>query len=287
MTPRPMGLATAASEAAQAAHGHAGGEEGEDRHGHPGRERPDAVLEGLGEPVGRVVLGHGAHRHAERQQDAGNGGMNAGGVGQRPGDDGERHQQQPRRPPVPGEQPLAPVRDHGEGGDRHERCQEQARLQVPGVEEGDDRDRDQVVGDGEGEQEGPQGRGQVRPDHREHGEGERDVGCRRDGPARPCLGVGERAGEEDQRRHGHAADRCDHRHEGRLRVAQVAGDELALELEPDEEEEHGQQPVSGPVAERQVQVQAEDIAAQMGVTQAEVELREGVGCDHRGRGGNQ
>ena len=91
----------------------------------------------------------------------------------------------------------------------------------------------------------------------------------------------------DQRGDGHPADGCDHRHQGRLRVAEVTGDELALELEADEEEEHRQQPVSGPVADRQVEVQPEDVPAEMGVAQAEVEVRREVGRQHRRSGGDE
>ena len=49
-----------------------------------------------------------------------------------------------------------------------------------------------------------------------------------------------------QRRHGHAADRRGDRDGGPPGVAQVAGDELALELEPGDEEEDRQQAVRRP-----------------------------------------
>ena len=127
----------------------------------------------------------------------------------------------------------------------------------------------------------------MRADHGEHGEGEGDVGGGRDRPAGTGSRIAERAEDEDQRGNGHPADGGDHRHEGRLWVAEVAGDELALELETYEEEEHRQQPVRGPVADRQVEVQPEDIPAEMGVAQAEVEVRREVRGQHRRGGGDQ
>ena len=140
-------------EAVQSADSNSRGEEGEHRHRHACGERPDPVLEDLCEPVGRVVLGNRAHRDAQGKEHAGNGGMDAGGVREGPGNDGERHEEQPDRPGMPADEPLAAIGDDGEQRDRHQRCDQQHRLQVAGVEEGDDRDRDQVVRDGEGQQE--------------------------------------------------------------------------------------------------------------------------------------
>ena len=50
------------------------------------------------------------------------------------------------------------------------------------VEHGDDRDRDEVVDDCERQQEGPEGTREMRADHRQHRQCERDVGGRRDRP---------------------------------------------------------------------------------------------------------
>ena len=52
--------------------------------------------------------------------------------------------------------------------------------------------------------------------------------------------------DEEHGRHDHAADRGRHRQRRPARIAQVAGDELALELQPGDEEEDRQQPVGGP-----------------------------------------
>ena len=65
----------------------------------PGRQRPDAVLEVLGQPgsgvrpAGRVAAHDG---HGEREQHAGDRGVHPGLVHEHPGERGERQQQPPR-----------------------------------------------------------------------------------------------------------------------------------------------------------------------------------------------
>ena len=67
--------------------------------------------------------------------------------------------------------------------------------------------------------------------------------------------------------HHHAADRGGDGQRGTAGVAQVTGDELALEFEADDEEEDGQQPVGGPGAQTQVEVQAEAVGADVQVAE--------------------
>jgi hypothetical protein len=90
----------------------------------------------------------------------------------------------------------------------------------------------------------------------EHGEREGDVGRRRYRPApRRTAGHGGVDGDVDDRRRDHPADRGRDRQGGPARVTQVAGDELALELQAGDEEEDRQQAVGGPLRHRQVEVQ--------------------------------
>ncbi len=176
--------------------------------------------------------------------------MDARLVHEQPGDDRERDQQ------VPGGAEAAA--QQGEQHQRHHGREQERQLQLVGVEDGDDDDGQQVVDDRQGEQERAQRRRQVRADDREHGEGEGDVRGGGDRPAAQGVGA---AGEVDQRveqrRHGHAADRGDDRDRGLAWVAQRAGEELPLELQPHDEEEDRQQPVPGPRRQRQVQVEAD------------------------------
>ena len=59
---------------------------------------------------------------------------------------------------------------------------------------------------------------------------------------------------KDQRRRHHSADGGGDGQGGTARVAQITRDELAVEFESDDEEEDGEQPVGGPLAQRQVQM---------------------------------
>ena len=74
---------------------------------------------------------------------------------------------------------------------------------------------------------------------------------RRASPSAPTISDG---GDEDQRGHDDAADGRHHRHHRLGRRAQVADEELALELEPRDEEEDGEQAVAGPVPDGEVEV---------------------------------
>ena len=69
-----------------------------------------------------------------------------------------------------------------------------------------------------------------------------------------------------QRRHEHAAERAPIIGQGgRARVAQLAVDQLALDLQPDDEEEHGHQPVVDPVDDRASRVNEPTCEADLGV----------------------
>ncbi len=145
-----------------------------------------------------------------------------------------------------------PPQDHARDGDR-----ERDGGEVVAVEDGDDEDRAEVVDDGEGQQERPQGDRQLGAHHREHGEGEGDVGRHGDAPPAGRLAVaqGGDGRDEEQRGHGHAGQRGDDRDDRLVQAAQAAQDELVLELEAGDEEEHREQAVGRPHRQRQVEVQ--------------------------------
>jgi hypothetical protein len=105
---------------------------------------------------------------------------------------------------------------------------------------------DQVVDDGEGQQERAQRRRQVGPDDRQHREGERDVRGSRYGPALRVAAV-RVDGQVQQRRYGDPAGR---RRDGYGRIGrstQRADHQLALELQASDEEEQRQRAVGRPV----------------------------------------
>ena len=240
------------AEAGEAADGHAGGEEREDRDGDPGRQRPEAVLEVLGQARAGVRAARrlAAHdRHGEGEQHAGDGGVHAGLV--------HEHPRERRRAgaAATSERTRFCTRSPKSASGTSVSARKPSESSL-GVEDRDDDDGQQVVDHGEGEQEGAQRARQVGADHRQDGEGEGDVGGRRDRPAaQRAVRAAEVEQHEEQRGHGHAADRRGDRQRGPARLAQVAGDELALELEARDEEEDRQQAVGRPGAERQVQVQ--------------------------------
>ena len=248
--PSAMGSVSDSPQALQPSDLDAGGEEREDGNGEAGREGPDPVLEVLGQPGAgvRPAGGLGAdHRDREAQQHPGDGGVHAGLVHEHPGDRGQREQQ------PPGADPL--LHQQREECQRHQGAEQRQQVEVGGVEDRDDRDRDEVVDDGQRQQEGAHAAGQVGADDGQHRQREGDVGRGGDRPALEGAVGAEGDQHVDQRRHGHAAGGGQDRQRGALGVAQVAGHELALELEPDDEEEDREQPVGGPGPEAEVEVE--------------------------------
>ena len=82
---------------------------------------------------------------------------------------------------------------------------------------------------------------------------------------------------EDERRHDHPAERRDAGQRGPARLAELAVDHLALDLEADDEEEEGHQPVVDPRTDRErPQVRAPGLGVRRRI---DVRPRQ---CRHRG-----
>ena len=78
------------------------------------------------------------------------------------------------------------------------------------------------------------------------------------GIAHPCSApspVRRLISDEQRRGHDHPADRGDHRQHRPAGFPQVTGDEFAFEFQAGDEEEDRQQPVGGPLAQGQIQMQ--------------------------------
>ena len=109
-----------------------------------------------------------------------------------------------------------------------------------GVEDRDDRDRDDVVDDRDGEQE--HARAVARhavAEQREHADRERDVGGARRSPSPRAPSPPATSATKIDDRRDHAADRGERRQRrGARGRCSSPVDELALDLEPDDEEEH-------------------------------------------------
>ena len=259
---------------------HPRGEEGEHRHGDAGRDRPDPVLEAVrhvGPAVQGADRGHGGaglHGDDEAEEHARHRRVDPGAVDERPRREGQWQEQPPVGDAVLDQRREDAQRDHGR--------QQREQLEVGGEEDGDDGDRDEVVDDRQGEQERPQRRGQGGPDDGQHGEREGDVGRGGDRPAAGGVAVGPQhhhGDEEDQSREDDPADGREHGDGGLGARAQVPDEELALELEPGDEEEDRQQAVGRPVPHGEPQVAP--LRPEVGVAQRRVGVApRAVGEEH-------
>ena len=162
-------------------------------------------------------------------------------------------------------------REHDDAG-RRQRQREPG--QVLRIEQGDDDDGAEVVEDGKRQQEQLERARHPRPQQRQHAHGEGDVGGRRNGPALERDGVAGVDPDVDERRHRHAADGR-HRGQGGLAEGrQLSPQQLALDLEADQEEEDRHQAVVDPQQQRLVDRQRADAHAHGRVEKYLVEVRQ-------------
>ena len=230
--------------------------------------------------------GEGAQVHArtgwdgEGQQHAGDGGMHARHIYTVPQQSAHKHvgKQRVHMPPVHGNQ-------HGK---HHARSQQPSQRRALTVEDGDDQDGDDVVGDGErGEEHANAGRHAV-TQKRQDAQRERDVGCRGNAPAAHGLRVG---GVEHQIDGDGRQNTADGGHDGQQRltdVGQLAHRELVFHFQAHQKEEHGHEHVVDHVRKRHL----DDGFAEEDAHVRMPELKErpvcgGVGHDERHHGGKQ
>lgn len=224
----------------------------------------------------RLALAPGAAEH-EAHGDAGDRGMDPAVVHQAPDDQGERNVDVPASDSCTKQHPE----DH-QAGEGPAECQE---VDARGEEHRDDQDGEEVVDHGEREEEGPQCRRQRRTDHREDGEGERDVGGGGNGPA--CGGTSAECGGEgvDDGGDGHPAE-CGGDGQGRRPgVAQFSSDQFALELDTRDEEEDREQSVGSPVGHGEIEPQG--LGTEVETADGRVGGAEGVRPDQCGDGRDQ
>ena len=115
---------------------------------------------------------------------------------------------------------------------------------------GDQPHRPEVVGDGEGQQEQSQRRRHARRGQGESGEGEGDVGGAADWPAMRRAAAAGVEGQIDEGRGDHAAGRRQDRGRQPPDAGELAAQHLELDLQPDDQEEQGHQPVLDPCLDR-------------------------------------
>ena len=118
-----------------------------------------------------------------------------------------------------------------------------------GVEDRDDEDRTDVVRDGERNEEDFQAARDAVPQQRHHPDCERDVGCHRHAPTARAR-AGRVGGEVDERRCSHASDSREDGQQCLASFGEFADEDLALDLEADDEEEQRHERFVDPVQER-------------------------------------
>lgn len=194
---------------------HPGGEECEHRQDEPRGDGGESSAQHVG--AGLLTSAEGDHGDGESQQDTCDRGMDARGVHRGPGQY-RQWDQQGRMQPA-GSHQEREDRDTGQGAGQGQ------PVEPRRVEDGDDDDRQEVVDDGQGEQEGAQGTRETPPEQGEDPQCEGDV---RGGGGRPpveCTGF-------TQDPHGQAEDHGGHRHatdcrkdgdRGRAEVARSTG----------------------------------------------------------------
>ena len=145
-------------------------------------------------------------------------------------------------------------------------------MELVGVDEADDGHRDDVVDDGQGEEEDPQLGGDGGADDGQGAEHEGGVRADDDAPAGGGL-TGRIDREVEGRRDEHPAQARDERHDEPSTLGQLAERELVPHLEPDHEEERGHQAVVDPVPQVHVESEVADPDAARGLPERRVGAR--------------
>ena len=156
-------------------------------------------------------------------------------------------------------------REPDQAGDAERREAEVAR-----VEDRDDQHGAEVVDDRERQEEDLERERDARAEERQDADREGDVGRHRHAPAGD-RGLAQVEPGVDRRRHHHAAERGHHRQGGALPAGELADQELALDLEADDEEEDRHQAVVDPVREREVEARAAERDPRLDVLHVPVE----------------
>ena len=181
-------------------------------------------------------------------------------------------------PPVHGDQ-------HGE---HHTRGEQPRRRRALSVEDGDDQDGDDVVGNGEGGEEHAHACRHAIAQKCQDAQRERDVRCRGDAPAAHGLRVGGVEHQVDGDRRQHAADGG---HDGQQRLADVrqfAHRELVFHFQAHQQEEHGHEHVVDHVRKRHLDDGFAEEHAHVRMPELQERLvRGGIGHDQRHHGGEQ
>ena len=189
------------------------------------------------EPVERRAFLVGRDRHGGGRDHPRDGRMNAGNQHRVPQQD-RADRERPQPPDA-----RAPHRIHRRRDDR--RCGERGPIEPCGIGDRDDRDGAEIVGDRHARQEQLEARRRAAAEQREDSDRKGDIGRRRDRPAANEI-AGPRDRDIDDGRQRHADGGSDQRQTTARGIAQIAFQPLALDLQPDEQEEDRHQAVIHP-----------------------------------------
>ncbi len=202
--------------------------------------------------------------------------MDAGREEREPGTEAEHE--------VSGEKFDAQAREHERAREERKADAERGERDVAAVEERDDNDGAEVVDDGKRRQENDEADRRTARRERHDAERESDVGRHRDAPAASRRRA-EVDGRVQERGHEHAAERgADRQHHRRFR-AELAIEELALDFEADDEEEHRHEAVIDPVDKAHLEPPPARADAELGMQQMLIRGPERRICDHKRKNG--
>ncbi len=158
--------------------------------------------------------------------------------------------------------------------DRDRSTHERQGREVAGVEQRDDHDRTEIVEHGQRQQENLEAHRHAVAEQRQQAERESDVGCRRNGPAADADRIVPVQRGVDRRGHDHATECGDSRQCHLAALREFARDHLALDLEPDQQEEDRHQQVVDPDQQRLVELERADLQLDRRLQQGLVVLGE-------------
>ena len=201
------------------------------------------VLDGLTRPLEEVAYAHaGTRRNREGEQHACDRGMHARHEHAVP----EHHAYQQIRDERVNVQPVHDEQhDHDAAGAGQP---EQTRRLA--VENSDDHDGDDVIGDSQGGKEHAHAVRHAIAEQCQDAERERDVGCRGDAPSVSAFGIGDVEDGIDHDRREHAAERRDDGQERLADVREFARRHLVFDLQTHEQEEDGHEDVVDDLGDR-------------------------------------
>ena len=217
-------------------------------------------------------------RNGERQCHAGKRGMHARFQHQ--------HPQHRANHEIGQEVHHAQAVEHDQHGDGREGRRQIGERKAAGVEQRDDGDGAEIVDDGQsGEEDFQRGR-HAAAEQRQDTQRKGDVGGGRDRPAGQCRLIVAVDGDIDQRRNHHAAGGGDARQHAARPGRELAVQHLALDLQPDQQEEDRHQPVIDPQQQRLGDLERAELDGDRRVEQAVIEPgQRRIGQDQRQDGG--